>query len=90
SGGLDFGPELRRFVLESYELTVAACQDGLGVALGRRPLIDPLLESGELVQPFEDAKASTLGYFLVSRKDYEPDSMARKLRNWLIAESDLS
>lgn len=90
SGGLDFGPELKRFVLESYELTIAACQDGLGIALGRRPLIDPLLDSGELVQPFEDTKVSTSGYFLVSRKDYEPDSMARKLRNWLIAESDLS
>ncbi len=87
---LNLASEIRRFVLESYELTLSACQDGLGVALGRRPLVDPLLDSGDLVQPFKDAKAGTSGYFLVSRKDYEPDSMARKLRAWLLAESGIN
>ena len=38
----------------------------------------------------DSAKAGTSGYFLVSRKDYEPDSMARKLRAWLLAESGIN
>jgi DNA-binding transcriptional LysR family regulator len=40
-----------RFNLETYELTVQAARDGLGIALGRRPLIDNLLQSGELIAP---------------------------------------
>ena len=87
SSDLDLSAKVKRFVLESYELTISACIDGLGIALGRRPLIDPLLESGELVQPFEDRTVNTSGYFLVWRQDYEPDSMAKKLKNWLLAES---
>lgn len=87
--GLELDEDVKRFVLESYELTLAACQDGLGVALGRRPLIDPLLASGELLQPFKDTGANTSGHFIVWRKDHDPDSMTRKLRNWLVAESDL-
>jgi DNA-binding transcriptional LysR family regulator len=48
-----------------YGEAVAAAVAGQGVALGRRPLIDGLLASGQLVTPFEDRTATPRAYFLV-------------------------
>ncbi|MEM8813092.1 MAG: LysR substrate-binding domain-containing protein, partial [Pseudomonadota bacterium] len=84
--GIELGPDLRRFTLETYELTIEACRDGLGVALGRRPLVDPLLASDTLVQPFTETSTPSLGYFIVWRTERPPSAMARRLKDWLLAE----
>lgn len=73
----------QRYNLETYELTVKAAADELGIALGRKPLIDPLLASGVLVQPFRAADTDDTAYYIVRRN--EPmTSDVRRLHAWLM------
>lgn len=74
----------QRYNLETYELTVKAV-DELGIALGRKPLIDPLLASGVLVQPFQTADTDDTAYYIVRRN--EPmTSDVKRLHGWLQAQ----
>jgi LysR family transcriptional regulator, glycine cleavage system transcriptional activator len=77
-------PPESRFNLETYELTAQAARDGLGIALGRKPLIDSLLRSGELVAPNADCGHDLHGYFVV-RLDGEMRSDVRRLHAWLLS-----
>jgi len=72
----------KRYNLETYELTIQAARDGLGIALGRRPLVDPLLESGELVAPVELPDVGNMSYFVV-RREGSMRSDVKRLFNWL-------
>jgi LysR family transcriptional regulator, glycine cleavage system transcriptional activator len=73
-----------RFNLETYELTVQAARDGLGIALGRRPLVDNLLQSGELIAPAGNSGHDLHGYFVV-RLGGEMRSDVRRLHAWLLS-----
>ncbi len=73
-----------RYNLETYELTIQAARDGMGIALGRKPLIEPLLASGELVQPFQVSNVGNASYFVV-RNDTALRSDVKRLNDWLIA-----
>ena len=81
--GIASPPAGKRFNLETYELTIQAARDGLGIALGRRPLIDNLLNSGELVAPDGDAGLNLRGYFLV-RQEGEMRLDVRRVYGWLL------
>ncbi|MEL6182981.1 MAG: LysR substrate-binding domain-containing protein [Myxococcota bacterium] len=84
---VNLAPDTRRFVLDSYELALDACRDGLGVTLGRRPFVDGMLARGEVVAAFDHAGDETYGYYLAWRGDTTLSSMADQLRRWLEAES---
>jgi LysR family glycine cleavage system transcriptional activator len=73
-----------RFNLETYELTVQAARDGFGVALGRKPLIDNLLQSGELIALAGNTGEDMNGYFVV-RLEGEMRSDVRRLHAWLLS-----
>lgn len=73
-----------RFNLETYELTVQAARDGLGIALGRRPLIDNLVQSGELIAPAGNSGPDLNGYFVVHLEG-EMRSDVRRLHAWLLS-----
>lgn len=83
--GISTPKPLNRYNLATYELTVQAARDGLGIALGRLPLLDGMLASGELVAPFgiDDKKSS--GYYVV-RRDNQMNSDARRLYSWLMKQ----
>jgi len=61
-----------------------AAMDGLGVALGRNPLIAPDLKAGRLVVPFDFKMSSEFAYYLV----YPPEAIRRRkikaFRDWLV------
>ncbi|MEM8731836.1 MAG: LysR substrate-binding domain-containing protein [Pseudomonadota bacterium] len=76
----------QRYNLETYELTVKAAVDELGIALGRRPLIDPLLASGVLVQPFRTPDAHDTAYYIV-RRDEPMTSDVKRLHGWLLSQA---
>jgi LysR family transcriptional regulator, glycine cleavage system transcriptional activator len=42
-----------------YEQVIRAAVEGLGVAIGRRPLVDNFIDEGKLVMPFEKLLGST-------------------------------
>jgi LysR family transcriptional regulator, glycine cleavage system transcriptional activator len=71
----------------SYGEAIAAALAGHGVALGRRPLIDNLLSSRQLVTPFKTATASPRGYTLVVAEHAAARPAVRALVSWLIEQA---
>lgn len=76
----------QRYNLETYELTIQGAQDGLGIALGRRPLIEPLLDMGVLVAPFDISDADQIAYYVL-RSDIPMRSDVKRFRDWLLTQA---
>ena len=74
------------FALAAYQ----AAMDGLGVALGRNPLVEPDLKAGRLVIPFEFKRSSDFAYYLV----YPPEAIRRRkikaFRDWVVSLSEVA
>jgi LysR family glycine cleavage system transcriptional activator len=79
TGGLRF---------DTIQLAFEAAIMGLGVALGRRPLVDSDLATGELVEISPDVIRSETAYWLVSSEaaDQRPDLFGFK--HWLLREAE--
>ncbi len=72
--------------LDSRMLSLQAALDGLGIAIGRRPLVDDDLAAGRLVAPFETCLTTGDSYYLVC-----PEHTARlpkvvAFRGWLLEQ----
>lgn len=69
-----------------YDQMIQAAIEGHGVALGRVPLVLPLLRDGRLLaQPQGVYEISEYGYFLVdAEQDSRPE--VRIFRDWIVAE----
>ena len=76
----------KRYSLETFELTIQAAQDGLGIALGRRPFIDPLLSAGLLTAPFNLPDLDNIAYYIV-RSNGSMRSDLKRFRDWLLSHS---
>ncbi|CDY77836.1 Glycine cleavage system transcriptional activator [Caballeronia glathei] len=78
SGGLRF---------DTIQLALEAAATGLGVAMGRRPLVDPDIAAHTLVEASAHGVASETAYWLVSAQgaDDRPDLLGFK--RWLIEEA---
>ncbi|CAI1629371.1 LysR substrate-binding domain-containing protein [Serratia entomophila] len=74
-------------MFEDGLLTLAAVQAGLGCALMREPLIEPYLNSGELIKLFDLAVDDGRDYFLCERHDSELSQEGRDLQQWLRREA---
>lgn len=70
-------------VQSHYDVLEAAAQ-GLGLAIGRRPLVDRYLEEGRLVAPFGSTDRSGCAYYLVYPDDVELAVPVRKVARWLV------
>jgi len=71
----------------SYNEVVAAALAGQGIALGRRPLLDGLLRSRQLVAPFGDARATARAYFVLTDPASRARPAVRALEQWLHAQA---
>jgi len=68
-------------------LLLDAAEAGLGVALGRSPLVRTRLLTGRLVQPLDVSRASARAYFVVtSRRQYRRPAI-RELFDWFAARA---
>ena len=72
--------------VHSAEVMQAAV-DGLGVALGRVPLINSLLKEGKLVAPFRNRYATTRAYFVVTSTRASRRPGAQAFVDWLLEEA---
>ena len=72
-------------VLSSAELVVPALLDGVGIGIGRRPIIDPLLKEGRLLPLFRDRAIGKAAYYLVQRPATR-SAAVRTVADWLLAE----
>ncbi len=71
----------------NYDTAVAAAVAGQGVVLGRRPLVDALLKSRQLIAPFKGETASARGYFLVVEPGAARKPAVRALAQWLTEQA---
>jgi DNA-binding transcriptional LysR family regulator len=89
-------PGVRAARIQGIRQAVEVFQDdliaalGQGVAMGRRPLVDALLESGALVVPFKGRLASPRAYFVQVAERPAPKPSARALRDWLLEQAGTS
>ncbi len=87
------GHSQARFAGESvFQLQLtsqAAAVEGLGLAIGRTPLVDRDLASGRLVAPFKTEVASTSSYFLTSTLAKSKLARVAVFRDWALAHLKL-
>lgn len=69
-------------------LVVQAAAKGLGVALGRKPLVIDALLDGRLVRPFHEVVKSPLSYWLVLRHDRLASAKLQSFKSWVRSEVD--
>ncbi|HEX7947482.1 MAG TPA: LysR substrate-binding domain-containing protein [Phenylobacterium sp.] len=92
AAGVDLGSlsleEARRF--DMFNMSMTAAIHGVGVDLGRSPLVDHWMEQGLLAAPFDTdlAYTSKRSYWLVCRESFAETPEFMAFRNWLMDELD--
>lgn len=74
---------------DTIQLAMNAAIEGMGVVIGRTPLVDAYLESGQLVEPFDIRVTSRIAYWLVGRKEAWDNHPVQAFRAWLRQELGL-
>src|SRR5262245_1673840 len=70
-----------------YDQLVRAAVDGEGVGLGRAPLVERYLKSGELVAPFQDRVTVTRQYYVVVAPAAGGQRRVKQFVDWLLAQA---
>ena len=70
-----------------YDQLVRAAIEGEGVALGRAPLIERFLKSGELAAPFRDRVTVRRKYFVIVAPAAHGRPRVQRFVEWLLAEA---
>jgi LysR family glycine cleavage system transcriptional activator len=76
----------------TFDNSIVAYQaaiDGLGVALGRDPLVAPDLKAGRLVAPFDFKMPSDLAYYVVYPAEAIRRRKIKAFRDWLMTLAEL-
>jgi LysR family transcriptional regulator, glycine cleavage system transcriptional activator len=69
---------------ESSDLALHAAVEGMGIALGRRPLVDEALESGELIAPLPMEISSEYHYYFVCPESHLQQRNVKLFHDWLL------
>jgi LysR family glycine cleavage system transcriptional activator len=69
-----------------YEQMIQAAISGQGVALGRQPLVNDLIESGALAAPFKQTLVGSRAYFIIESRLSAGKPQVREFAQWLLAE----
>jgi DNA-binding transcriptional LysR family regulator len=83
--GIDITGGLR---VDTIQLAFEAASMGLGVALGRKPLVDSDLASGALVEAGSETVASATAYWLVSAENADRRPELFDFKRWLVSEAE--
>ena len=70
-----------------FDQVIQAALDGQGIALGRVPLIDALLQQRKLVAPFSEKYATTRSYFVVRGSQAAGRPEAEAFVSWVCDEA---
>lgn len=68
-------------------MVIQAATQGVGVALGRGPLVIDALLDGRLVRPFPETARSPLKYWLVCAEEQQQSEKIRLFSDWIKAEA---
>jgi len=80
----DHGPKF-----DTIQMAITAAVEGMGIAMGRLPLIEDFLESGALVEPFSLRVESRNAYWLLWPGSVPMSDAAKKFRAWMRDELKL-
>jgi len=72
---------------DHFYLTLQAAVDGIGVALGPRPVIDRELEAGRLVTPLPGPTVASRAYCWLVPEARTGDPALRSFCDWLLEET---
>jgi len=82
-------PDLERGLrVDTIQMSIDAAAQGLGIALGRKPLIDEDLSHGRVVEAGGPAIAGSVSYWLVGADSTFERREIRLFRSWLLSELD--
>lgn len=84
--GIALPSSTRSIVFDSLITAFEAAAQGLGVAIGRRPLVDRDLEDGRLVTVLGPPRHCSTGYWLVAARESLRKQEAIVFRNWIRSE----
>ena len=87
SVGIDLPAARRSRRFGQSNLVIQAAKQGMGVALGREPLVIDALVSRELVRPFPDTAVSEYSYWLITRKSRTTRPALEAFSDWLLSEA---
>lgn len=79
---LDLGKGLK---CDTIYLAMESAAQGIGVALGRRPLIDGDLRAGRLIQIFPEIRRHSTSYWLVCAEESVARREVTAFRDWLLS-----
>ena len=83
--GLDLRVGREGAVFDSYPVLIQAAVEGHGIGLGWRRAVEKLLQSGSLVQPFEEGVVLRQGLSVYRRDGAQSRPEAEALLSWLKA-----
>jgi putative choline sulfate-utilization transcription factor len=86
--GLPVASAMQSLTLGNYPLVIQAAVAGHGVALGWRPLVDAMLNDGQLVSLPVPPLNTQRGYYLVLPRGQEPSEAVDSLRAWIVQGCD--
>lgn len=72
--------------VDTAHMALEAARRGYGIALGRSPLVDPEIESGQLVRLFDKNVPSGWSYWLVTMDADFQSQDVKIFRQWLLEE----
>ena len=81
----DLNP-VRALQFSQYEQMIQAAINGQGVALGRQPLVNDLIQSRALVAPFKNTIVGSRAYFLVESPAASGKPHVHQFVEWLLDE----
>ena len=85
--GVRLPEPIRTRRLGQSNLVIQAAIEGLGVALGREPLVVDALVAGKLVRPFPEIVSSPLSYWLVCRAGMLESAKVQVFMSWIKSEA---
>ncbi len=84
--GVDVAGTARGLRFDTIQMALEAAANGLGVALGRLPLIEQDLEAKRLVQVLGPPRFCSTGYWLVMQRETLLRPEVNAFRNWINGE----
>ena len=75
-----------RHRVNNYAIALQLARDGLGVVLGWKRLVKPLINDGQLV-PLTDFEIEAPGKFYLIPSSQKPKLQTAILRDWLLAQN---
>ncbi len=84
--GVDLPPAGRSLRFDTIQMAMEAAMEGMGVAIGRLPLVSPDLTAGRLVSILGRPHLCKTGYWLVMARDSRVRPEIAAFRSWIEGE----